>query len=82
MSSGVKLRLREYDKTTGALLGYQTRLDPVGNAGPWSEYRVMWTPIAPGRSTLDLTAYQPGSEYGCSGFRFDDVEVRHTPSAR
>jgi hypothetical protein len=69
----LKLKVREYQGTT--LVGSDTT--PISLTTAWQQVAVTHTPIAPGNSTLDLTAYISGAAPGTC-FLVDDISIRHS----
>ena len=72
----LQLRLREYHKTTGALLGTQST--PVELTTSWQKVTASYVPSAPGESTLDLNAYVSEAAPG-NCFVADDAAVSLGP---
>ena len=58
----LRLRLREYGKSNGSLLGSQST--PVVLTTSWQQVTVAYAPAAAGASTLDLNAYVSGAAPG------------------
>jgi hypothetical protein len=72
----LRLRLREYDKTTRSLLGGQSM--PVELTTSWQKVTVSYVPSAPGASALDLNAYVTDAASG-NCFVADDAAVSLGP---
>jgi hypothetical protein len=68
----LRLRLREYAKSGGALLGSHST--PLELTTSWQQVKVTYTPAAPGASTLDLNAYVSGAPPGTC-FLADDASL-------
>jgi hypothetical protein len=61
--AALRLRFREYDKVTSALLGTAESIVTLGTG--WQQVQVAYTPTKPGGSTLDLNAYASASPGTC-----------------
>jgi hypothetical protein len=68
----LRLRLREYHRSTGSLLG--SRSTPVTLTTSWQRVSVAYTPVAAGASRLDFTASVTDARPGTC-FYADDASV-------
>jgi PKD repeat protein len=75
----LKLKLREYRKDTGALLG--AARSTVTLTTSWQLVSVAYAPLEPRASTLDYTAYIDSVPAGSTCFYADDVILRFEPGA-
>jgi PKD repeat protein len=69
----LKLRIREY--RSGTLVGTATMLQTLSTV--WQPVTVSYVPVAPGISTLDLTAYVSSAAPGTC-FYADDASIAHS----
>jgi PKD repeat protein len=75
----LKLKLREYRKDGGALLGSARRAVTLTTS--WQLVSVTYAPVEPRASTLDYTAYIDSVPAGSTCFYADDAIVRFDPGA-
>jgi parallel beta-helix repeat protein len=68
----LKLRFREYSASGGTFLGSQAASITLSTA--WQQVVVVYTPVAPGNSFLDLNAYTTNSPPGTC-FYADDASI-------
>jgi hypothetical protein len=68
----LKLRFREYSLSTSTLLGTETAFATLTTS--WQQVSVVYTPVAPGTSTLDFNAYVSSASPGVS-FYADDAAI-------
>jgi hypothetical protein len=73
----LKLKLREYRKDTGALVGSATTTAALTTS--WQQVKVAYAPLAPGDSTLDYTASVGNVAVGNSCFDADDATIALDP---
>jgi hypothetical protein len=80
-SPGAKLtlKLREYRKDTGALVGSASNAVTLNSS--WQQIAVTYTPLARGASTLDYTASVGSVPAGSVCFYADDAAIAATPAA-
>jgi Tol biopolymer transport system component len=73
------LRLREYRKDTGAFVGAAS--NAISLTTSWQRVTVAYTPLAPGSSTLDYTAWVDHAAAGSVCFDADDAAIAPPPAA-
>jgi hypothetical protein len=74
----LKLKLREYRKDSRAFVGEAKSAIALTTA--WQQVSVAYTPLAPGASTLDYTAYVANAAPGTC-FYADDAAIAFDPAA-
>jgi Tol biopolymer transport system component len=74
----LKLRLREYRKDTGALLGSASSAITLTTG--WQQVKVAYTPLAQGASTLDYTASVSRAAAGTACFDAGDAALYFEPT--
>jgi hypothetical protein len=75
--ASLKLRLREYCKDTGALVGSASATTVLTTS--WQQVQVAYTPVAVGASTLDYTASVGDVAAGSVCFDADDATIGFDP---
>ena len=74
----LKLKLREYRKDNGAFVGEAK--SPITLTSTWHQVTITYTPLAPGASTLDYTAYTENAAAGSVCFDADDASIVFEPA--
>jgi len=73
----LKLKLQEFRKDTGALVGAASSVITLTTA--WQQISVRYAPLAPGASTLDYKAYVANAAPGIC-FDADDAAIAFDPA--